>query len=721
MNVVSTARGVIQKRPGSTVFPPVEELLGEGTVTVKVKVLAANEKGEKGGVYREFIEPGEPLDLAVGQHTELEEKAYGNKYRGEVSAIKPALPAGTKRLVLENISKPNIIGLNLDTSGLEAEEGKWYKEGAPVVGESAEETFTYKAYTTHSELNAEFDTLVSVHISGVNYLIAAGEGKVYSLDESGKATLIGDGFHSVPWTILQAPVSRTVGNQGPIYFLNGKDEPQYWEGPGHELAAWTGVASNPKLTDGVLVFRKKNNTILKSKTAGFLSTDVGLVVVGEDIPVGSQIEAVLSSEEVELSTGESEETEETKENIHFEISRQYYSKTPHVPNGAYGIFFGNRIWVTGIESDPSAVWFSELVSIGEGGAEADPSVWPATNVVRFDSADGYPVTGIGTVGPYILIFKEKKVWAIHDINTGANRKITDNIGCVSNRSIVETDMGTFFLTARDGIFLTNGSRCSEMAYKVRPTILEINQGERAKAAGCYYSNHYYLSFPHGNSIRNNRTLDYDTQLKSWWLHSIPANDWAIYEKNGVLSPFIAPSGLSEAGKRRGVWKTLVPEVFTDEGAPYEGKYEMAAYWFSYWYVGFYYIFRHKVPTPFLRKRLRAVHFDGSGVIQPFVTRNFQHPGTEESGVVSNDPQYELESPIDFFKGEDTFGNTDEAQKFGGENYKGHQMIFGGEASVQEARLYSLGTARAFSVGFGNSNAEPFEVNSFTFMVQFRKS
>src|SRR5207248_8682974 len=140
------------------------------------------------------------------------------------------------------------------------------------------------------------------------------------------------------------------------------------------------------------------------------------------------------------------------------IERSFYKTAPHVPQGKYMIFAGNRVWMTGIASDPSAVWFSELVSIGEGGAEGDPSSWPTTNVVRFDAQDENPITGIGTVGPYIVVFKEEKTWVIHDLNTGANRRLADTIGCVSHRSIVHTAAGTYFLTRDQGVYLTEGSR-----------------------------------------------------------------------------------------------------------------------------------------------------------------------------------------------------------------------------------------------------------------------
>jgi hypothetical protein len=114
-------------------------------------------------------------------------------------------------------------------------------------------------------------------------------------------------------------------------------------------------------------------------------------------------------------------------------------------------------------------------------------------------------------------------------------------------------------------------------------------------------------------------------------------------------------------------------------------------------------------------------FMGSGTIAPMVFKNFQTLGVQEPGVVANADISQPHVPVNFSEGETIFGNEDETQLFAGETYKGVQMIFGGQASTQAARLYSLGTASLWSAGFGNTTTEPFEVDAFAFMAQFRKS
>ena len=388
----------------------------------------------------------------------------------------------------------------------------------------------------------------------------------------------------------------------------------------------------------------------------------------------------------------------------------------HVPNGKFMIFAGNRVWMTGIADDPSAVRFSEDSPIGSGGEQGDPTWWPANNVVRFDGTDGTPITGIGVVGPYVVVFKERKTWVIHNLDTGENRKLSDNIGCIAQRSIVETNEGTFFLTADQGVYLTDGTKLVEMSYKVRPSIIAINPAVREQAAATYYNNHYYLSFASGTSAVSNRTLDYDVQLKSWWLHDLAGRQWAKWSPiTGEPNLFTIPP------TRFNVVRAFVPNVYTDSGENYAGNGALASWWISNWEPFAYYVFRHRIKAPFLKKRVRQIFFNGSGEINPIIYKDFGTAGLSSAGTVGNAPSDIPTFPVNFSQNEPIFGNSNEEQLFAGEVYEGVEMVFGGGAEVAAARVYAPGIAFVWSVGWGNNSAEPFEVDAFTYMLQFRKS
>lgn len=395
----------------------------------------------------------------------------------------------------------------------------------------------------------------------------------------------------------------------------------------------------------------------------------------------------------------------------------HYGTSPFVPNGKYMVFHMNRIWMTGVAGDPSAVYFSDLVSTGASGGSGDPSSWPLANVVRFDSSDGQPITGIGKCGPYLVVFKEFKSWVITDPNTGANRPLALGVGCVSHRSIVPTVDGTFFLTADQGVFLTTGTKVVELSYKVRPTILAINQSLRQNAAGCFYGNHYYLSFPSGASTSNNRTLDYDLQLKSWWLHDLASPCWAIFEPSGAPLLYGAKPGATNTL----IYQAFTPGVYADFGSPYTGANGLSAYWFGAWQRFYEYFMRHRIEVPMVKKRVRQVYFEGTGIIVPIVFKNFQVSASQQPAVVGNASMASPQLPVNFAVSGTIYGNSDTAQLYGGTTYQGVQMLFGGQASVQDARLYSLGVAEEWSVGFGNTTSDPFLVNAFAYAMQMRKS
>jgi hypothetical protein len=110
----------------------------------------------------------------------------------------------------------------------------------------------------------------------------------------------------------------------------------------------------------------------------------------------------------------------------------------------------------------------------------NPRAWPAANVVQFDPNDGDSITGLGTIGPYLLVFKRRKTWVVTDLDTGANRRLSGDTGCAAGRSIVETPLGTFFLTQDKGVYLTNGSSLEPMSDVIRPTLDGIVETMRSR-------------------------------------------------------------------------------------------------------------------------------------------------------------------------------------------------------------------------------------------------
>ena len=347
-----------------------------------------------------------------------------------------------------------------------------------------------------------------------------------------------------------------------------------------------------------------------------------------------------------------------------------------IPVGQYIKYHGNRVWIANTAADPSGLYFSNI---------GNPRDWPAPNVVRFDPSDGEEITGLGTAGPYLLVFKPSKIWLVTDLDTGANRLISRNAGCIAPRSIVETPEGTFFLTPDQGIMVANQNNTQLLSNNQRlsdailPTISELPQATLRHAAGAYFDQHYYLSVSSGG-ITNDLMLDYDMVLRSWWLHSHGMAALAVWERTADEPELYG----AVAGVPR-IDRLFVPNEALDAGTIFP------AYWTSPFLT---------FGKPMVRKRCREIHFDGEGRINVKLAKDFSLTAAEATSAN--------------FAGDDgTYGGP------GGLFGVDDGSVFGSAVLVGEANVYTPGVARAWSVMFGNDTADTFVIDSFSLMMQER--
>jgi hypothetical protein len=386
-----------------------------------------------------------------------------------------------------------------------------------------------------------------------------------------------------------------------------------------------------------------------------------------------------------------------------------------VPKAKYLVYAGNRVWAGGLSEagNEAAIRWSGLAAKAGEGNVADPTEWPKANIVWFDKDDGTPITGLGTVGSYLLVFKAHKTWVVFDLVEGENRRISGTTGCVSHRSIVETPMGTFFLSSDQGVFVTNGSKVQEMSRNVRPILQGTDpvssraakQNQLESAAGAYLNGHYYLSYTAQDGSM--KTLDYDTQLKSWWLHDLAGNHWAVWEPpTGSPQLYVVPNVA-----KTGVVRAFVPEVYRDSGSTYTGRkveveqhkeetitVTLTAYWSACWEPFWQYFMRHRFQQPQIKKRIRTLFLDAKGEVEGYAWRNFGTKPQRLKGVVEN---------------KDVATESTYTPK------PGPPAVTSPE--YQAVRFYSLGTGRVWSFMFANQTAEPFEVDTYACDLEFRKN
>lgn len=367
----------------------------------------------------------------------------------------------------------------------------------------------------------------------------------------------------------------------------------------------------------------------------------------------------------------------------------WVATTGTVPTaGKYLTYFAERLWC--LEG-------SRLRYSGITGSSPDPLNWDANNYVDLEPNDGQVGTGIGIIGSYLAVFKARKTYVIYDTITGANRQISNQMGCVAHRSIVQTPDGLLFLSEDQGICSTNGSTVTAFSDVIKPTLDTVASapGAQALAAGTLLGRRYKLSLSIGGS-RNDRVLEYDLLSKSWWLHDCATNQFALSDPGGTPILFSADSTTSAR-----VSKAFVPEIYTDNGAKYAGT----SYYISPYYVwGFSgstrlqrYVDPHKV------KRVREIRMDGVGNWESFVAVDFNDEFERMDEEVWESPS-KLE------------------EQFGGEGTFGGAGVFAPSGlAIVDRHFHTPALGRAVGLKYINDDPYNFRIYSQTIAFQTREN
>jgi hypothetical protein len=342
----------------------------------------------------------------------------------------------------------------------------------------------------------------------------------------------------------------------------------------------------------------------------------------------------------------------------------------------------DKVWASGDPDNPGRIW-----STGTNATTKlpDPCNWDTDFIDDVEPYDGEAITGLGKVGPYLLVFKNRKTYVLTDPNTAAYRPISTGVGCVANRSIVETIQGTFFLSEDLGVCLTDGSSIRTVSDKIEPLLREVAESrplEIKNAAACYFEDSYYLSIPYEDS-KNSITLEYDLASGSWWIHSLASNQYAL------LDPQNLPKLYSANAANREVNRLFVPNVYYDGDTsnPY------LSYWQGpYWAWG----------QPHLNKRINQMRVDGKGNWSLSLAETFGDTYQEADGENWEEAQV---STTKWGIGSDKFGDVNTE---GGTPITGR--AFAPQPGIKQVRYYTPveGWGRAWSLEIsdgGTSNED----------------
>ena len=124
----------------------------------------------------------------------------------------------------------------------------------------------------------------------------------------------------------------------------------------------------------------------------------------------------------------------------------------------------------------------------------------------------------------LLVFNRNSIHEIRDMDdleTAKVRLLTDEVGCLARKSIVQVGNNVIFLSD-NGVYGLNfldeyNLRGTEtpLSEPVNETIKRINKAHQDKAVAVYFDNRYYLAIPLDDSTQNNALLIYNFLNQQW--------------------------------------------------------------------------------------------------------------------------------------------------------------------------------------------------------------
>ncbi len=280
-----------------------------------------------------------------------------------------------------------------------------------------------------------------------------------------------------------------------------------------------------------------------------------------------------------------------------------------IPNGKYMVYHDNALFVAGVQTNvttKSTLYRSSL---------ADPRLFETPNGVTtlFDPDDGEDITALGITGPYPIVFKATKMFAVTDTASLSYRRVSDNKGCVSHRSVVSSDTGTFFLAGNKRVYVTDGSAVDSISTPVDPILNLISDTMLPKATGIFFENSYFLSVS-TSGTENNIILEYNTNNSSWWIHKIYYDstttggvaDWATIDPAGNAR-FYGAGSIVATPK---VFQAFKPSTYSDLTSQ-----AYKSYWDTSWNV---------YEQPHISKTIQQIRYDSVGTETVYLDSNFDN-------------------------------------------------------------------------------------------------
>ena len=154
----------------------------------------------------------------------------------------------------------------------------------------------------------------------------------------------------------------------------------------------------------------------------------------------------------------------------------------------------------------------------------------------------------------LIVFNRNSIHIVigsEDVATAKNQLLTDEVGLVARRSVIQVGNQVLFLSD-NGVYGANfidlyNLRGNEvpLSEAIQKTIDRINKDAAENAVGIYFDNRYYLAVPLDGSSTNNAVIIYNFLNKSW--ESVDNVNNSGFEFTNLL--------VAGSGSKRGVYVT----------------------------------------------------------------------------------------------------------------------------------------------------------------------
>jgi hypothetical protein len=161
---------------------------------------------------------------------------------------------------------------------------------------------------------------------------------------------------------------------------------------------------------------------------------------------------------------------------------------------------------------------------------------------RFNAGTADFVVGLHSFAEdTLLVFNRNSIHTVQnstDLSNASVRLLTNEVGCLARKSIVQVGNRVLFLSD-NGIYSTEfideynlrgtGTPLSE---SINSTVQRINKNHSSKAVAVYFDNRYYIAVPLDDSTENNAILVYNFLNQQW--ESIDQVDDANFHSTNLI-------------------------------------------------------------------------------------------------------------------------------------------------------------------------------------------